>query len=136
MPDRIVLIDGHALLYRAFHALPPLTSPKGEVVNAVYGFISMLCKACTDLRPRYLAAAFDTSSQTFRREEFQSYKGTRPPTPEGLPAQLAHVYRLLDAMKVPVYRLDGYEADDLLGTLSCKASERGLDVIILTGSAI
>jgi DNA polymerase I len=133
MPDTLILIDGHALVYRAFHALPPLTSPKGEVVNAVYGFISMLLKVCGELKPKYLIATFDTSSQTFRREEFEAYKGTRPPAPEGLSAQFGHVYRLLDAMKVPVYRREGYEADDLLGTLSCKASDQQLEVIILTG---
>ena len=99
MPDRIVLIDGHALVYRAYHALPPLTSPKGEVVNAVYGFASMLMKVCGELKPRYLIATFDTSSQTFRREEFEAYKGTRAPAPEGISAQFGHVYRLLDAMR-------------------------------------
>ena len=133
MPDRIVLIDGHALVYRAYHALPPLTSPRGEVVNAVYGFISMLVKACGELKPKYLIATFDTSSQTFRRGEFEAYKGTRLPAPDDLPAQFGHVYRLLGAMKVPVYRLEGFEADDLLGTLACRAAEQGLEVIILTG---
>jgi DNA polymerase-1 len=131
--DRIVLIDGHALVYRAYHALPPLTSTKGEVVNAVYGFMSMLIKVCGDLKPRYLTSAFDTSAQTFRRDEFEAYKATRPPAPEGMPVQFAYVYRLLEAMRVPVHRLEGYEADDLLGTLSCRAAELGLDVIILTG---
>ena len=133
MPDRIVLIDGHALVYRAYHALPPLTSPQGEVVNAVYGFAQMLTKALGDLKPRYLVATFDTSSQTFRREEFQAYKGTRQPAPDDLPAQFGHVYRLLEALQVPIYRLEGYEADDLLGTLASQATAKGLDAIILTG---
>jgi DNA polymerase I len=133
MSERLVLIDGHALVYRAFHALPTLTSPKGELVNAVFGFVQMLLKACTDLRPDYLVATFDTSSRTFRRAEFAEYKATRAPTPEGLPHQVDLVQRLLDSLRVPIYRLEGYEADDLLGTLSCQAAQQGLDTIILTG---
>jgi DNA polymerase I len=133
MSERLILIDGHALIYRAFHALPPLTSPKGEDVNAVYGFMSMLLKVCADLKPDYLVATFDTSSQTFRRAEFEAYKATRAAAPEGLHHQVELVQRLLQAMQVPIYRLAGYEADDLLGTLSCQAAQRGLDTIILTG---
>ena len=133
MSERLILIDGHALVYRAFHALPPLTSPKGEDVNAVYGFMSMLLKVCTDLKPDYLVATFDTSSQTFRRAEFEAYKATRTAAPEGLHHQVDLVQRLLQAMQVPIYRLAGYEADDLLGTLSCQAAQRELDTIILTG---
>jgi DNA polymerase-1 len=133
MPDRIVLIDGHALVYRAYHALPPLTNSRGEIVNAVYGFISMLLKVLGDLKPKYLAAAFDTSAKTFRRDEFEAYKATRPPAPEGMPRQFEYVYQLLEALRVPVHRLEGYEADDLLGALSCQAADLGLDVVILTG---
>jgi DNA polymerase I len=133
MTDTIVLIDGHALVFRAFHALPPFTSPKGELVNAVFGFTSMLFKACRELKPRYVAAAFDTSSQTFRRAAYEAYKGTRGPQPEGIGPQFHHVYRLLEAMSIPVFKLDGYEADDLLGALSKQAVEQGLDVVILTG---
>jgi DNA polymerase-1 len=133
MSDRLVLIDGHALAFRAFHALPPFTSPKGELVNAVFGFANMLLKACRELRPRYLIATFDTSSNTFRRQAYEDYKGTRGPAPEGFRPQLEHVFRLLKAMNVPVFRLEGFEADDLLGTLSRQASDRGLDTVILTG---
>jgi DNA polymerase-1 len=133
MSDSIVLIDGHALVFRAYHALPTFTSPKGELVNAVYGFASMLFKACRELKPRYIAATFDTSSQTFRRASYEAYKATRGPQPEGLGPQFGHVYRLLEAMNVPIFRLEGYEADDLLGTLSKQAAERELDVVILTG---
>ncbi|MCC6173756.1 MAG: DNA polymerase I [Chloroflexi bacterium] len=133
MTDTIVLIDGHALVFRAFHAVPQLTSPKGELVNAVYGFTSMLFKAWRDLKPRYVAATFDTSSQTFRRERFADYKATRGPQPEGLGPQFEHIYHLLDCMNIPVFKLQGFEADDLLGTLSKQAEEQGLDVVILTG---
>lgn len=133
MADRIMLVDGHALVYRAYHALPALTSPQGKLVNAVYGFVSMLLKACSELKPKYLVAAFDTSRATFRQEAFEAYKGTRAPTPDGLGPQFTDVYRFLEALRVPTYRLEGYEADDLLGTLARQAVERGLDVIILTG---
>ena len=133
MADTIVVIDGHALVFRAYHALPAFTSPKGELVNAVYGFTSMLFKAWRELKPRYVAAAFDTSSQTFRRASYEAYKGTRGPQPEGIGPQFGHVYRLLDAMNIPVFKLDGYEADDLLGALSAQAERQGLDVVILTG---
>jgi len=133
MTDTLVLIDGHALVFRAFHAVPQLTSPKGELVNAVYGFTSMLFKAWRELRPRYVIATFDTSAQTFRRASYEAYKGTRAPQPEGIRPQFHHVYRLLEAMSIPVFTLDGYEADDLLGALSKQAAERGLDVVILTG---
>jgi DNA polymerase-1 len=133
MTDTIVIVDGHALVFRAFHALPPFTSPKGELVNAVYGFTSMLFKVWREMKPRYAVAAFDTSAQTFRRASYEAYKGTRGPQPEGIGPQFRHVYRLLEAMSIPVFTLDGYEADDLLGALSQQAEARGLDVVILTG---
>ncbi|MCC7105563.1 MAG: DNA polymerase I [Chloroflexi bacterium] len=133
MADRLVLIDGNALVHRAFHALPPLTSPRGEPVNAVYGFVSMLVKVLGELKPRYLAAAFDTSAPTFRSADYEAYKATRTKAPDELRSQFQHVYRMLEALSIPIYRLDGFEADDLLGALSCQAAERGLDVIILTG---
>ena len=133
MTDTVVLIDGHALVYRAFHALPDFTSSKGELVNAVYGFTTMLFKACRELRPRYVIATFDTSAQTFRRASYEAYKGTRGPSPDGIRHQFRYVYDLLDAMSVPVFKLDGYEADDLLGALSKQAEARDLDVVILTG---
>src|SRR5215207_3271341 len=133
MTDTIVVIDGHALVFRAFHALPTFTSPKGELVNAVFGFTSMLFKAWRELRPRYVVAAFDTSAQTLRRASYEAYKGTRGAQPPELRPQFGHVYRLLEAMNIPVFKLDGYEADDLLGALAKQAAKRGLDVVILTG---
>ena len=83
MADTIVLIDGHALVFRAFHALPAFTSAQGELVNAVYGFTTMLFKAWKELRPRYVTAAFDTAAKTFRSASYEAYKGTRAPQPEG-----------------------------------------------------
>src|SRR3712207_2081265 len=133
MSDTIVLIDGHALVFRAYHAVPQLTSPKGELVNAVFGFTSMLFKAWRELKPRYVVATFDTSSQTFRRDRFEAYKATRGAPPDGIGPQFGHVYHLLECMNIPVFKLEGYEADDLLGALSLQAEVHGLDVVILTG---
>src|SRR5262249_41513320 len=133
MSDLLLIIDGNALVHRGFHALPPLTSPRGELVNAGFGAASMLLKPLADLRPRYAAAAFDTAAPTFRHEAYTEYKGTRGPAAEGLHEQFARVYELLDAFGVPIFRLDGYEADDLLGALACQATAQGVDVGILTG---
>ncbi|HZU05844.1 MAG TPA: DNA polymerase I [Chloroflexota bacterium] len=133
MTDLLLLLDGNALVHRAFHALPPLTTARGELVNAVYGVASMLLKALNELRPRYLAAAFDTPAPTFRHEAYAEYKGTRAPAAEGLHEQFARIYQLLAAFGVPIYRLDGYEADDVIGTLAHQASAQGIDVVILSG---
>ncbi len=135
-PERLLLIDGHALVYRAFYALQaerPLTSPKGELTTGVYGFTSMLLKALDQLKPHYLVAAFDLSAPTFRSDQFEAYKGTRKAAPEGLHSQVALSQRMLEAMEVPIYHIQGYEADDIIGTLSRQGDERGLDVIILSG---
>jgi len=133
MAARIVLIDGNALVHRAFHALPLLTSPRGELVNATYGVASMLLKVLHDLHSEYVAAAFDTPVPTFRHREFDAYKAQRGPAPEGLVEQFARVHEFMDAMGIPTYHLDGFEADDVLGTLARQAMEQGLDVVILTG---
>jgi DNA polymerase-1 len=133
MTDTIVLIDGHALVFRAFYGVPHLTSPKGELVNAVHGFTSMLFKAWRELKPRYVVATFDFSSQTFRKTKFADYKATRGPQPDGLGPQFPYIFKLLDCMNIPVHSIEGYEADDLLGTLSLQAEQEGLEVVILTG---
>src|SRR5919199_693606 len=134
MSDRLLLLDGNALVHRGFHALQqPLTSPRGELVNAVYSVAMMLLKALGDLQPRYLVAAFDTAAPTFRHEAYAEYKGTRGPAAEGLHDQFGRVYELLEAFGSCIYRLDGYEADDLLGCLSQQAVAQGLEVVILTG---
>ena len=129
----LLLLDGHALVYRAFHALPELTGPTGEPTHAVYGFARMLFKAIEELRPTHVAAAFDTAAPTFRKTEWDAYKAQRPPTPDGLRPQFDRVYQLLQALGVPIYRLDGYEADDVLGALARQAAAAGLEVVILTG---
>ena len=133
MPDTIVLLDGNSLVHRAFHALPPLTNTKGELLNATYGFTMMLLRAMSDLRPTHIAAAFDTPRPTFRHERFDAYKATRPPLAEGLGPQFQRVDQVLDVLHVKTYRQDGLEADDLLGTLSTRAAEQGLDVVLVSG---
>lgn len=131
--DLLVLIDGHALVHRAFHALPELTTSRGELVNAVFGFASMLVKVCAELRPQYLEAAFDTPAKTFRHTEFDEYKATRAPSPNGLREQFPLVFELLETLAVPIVRADGFEADDVLGTLARQAVAQGREVVILTG---
>lgn len=131
---KIILIDGHALFHRAFHALPPFRSPKGEVVNAVYGFISILLKTIKDTDPQYIAATFDMAAKTFRHEEFKEYKEHRIAAPDELHSQLPILKEVLEPFGIPVYEAEGYEADDVIGTLSERLKrEKDLQVIILTG---
>ncbi|MBA7666000.1 DNA polymerase I [subsurface metagenome] len=132
----LVLFDGNALVHRAFHALPPLTvSKSGEVVSAVYGFALILLKAISELKPTHCAVAFDTKAPTFRHQLFDQYKAHRPPTPDELVKQLGRVRQLVEAFPMPIFEIDGYEADDILGTLSHQASQQGIDTIIVTGDA-
>jgi DNA polymerase-1 len=133
---KILLIDGNALVHRAYHAMPPLTVKKtGEPINAVYGFTNMLLKILNDLKPDYYAIAFDRKAPTFRKEMFEDYKANRPPTPDDLVSQLARARELAAAFSIPVYEMDGYEADDVIGTLSKKATEKGIESVIVTGDA-
>ncbi len=136
---RLVLFDGNAIVHRAFHAFEttkPLTVSKtGEVISAVYGFALMLLKAINELKPTHYAIAFDRAAPTFRHELFDEYKAQRPKTPDELVGQLARVRQLVEAFRIPIYELDGFEADDVLGTLSRQASERGIEAIIVTGDA-
>lgn len=130
------VFDGNALAHRAYHALPPLTVSKtGEVVNAVYGFVSMLLKAAGELSPTYWAIAFDRKAPTFRHDMFREYKSQRPPTPEDLATQLERIRELVRAFNMPIFERDGYEADDIIGALAVRASQKNLLTIIVTGDA-
>jgi DNA polymerase-1 len=130
---RILLIDTHSLVHRAFHAVPAVFSTsRGEATNAVYGFTSMLLKAWAELQPDYLAAGYDRPVPTFRHVVYGEYKATRAPVDEGLRAQFRRVREVLEAFGIPIYELDGYEADDILGTLARQAAQRGLEVYILS----
>ncbi len=130
----VVLIDGHALVHRAYHALPPLTAAGGEVVNAVFGFVSLLLKMYEDLKPDYVLAAFDLPGPTFRHEAFEGYKAQRVETPSDLNGQFPKVKEVLAAFNVPVLEAEGFEADDVIGTLVDKLEERDdVRLMILTG---
>ncbi len=132
----LVIFDGNALIHRAFHALPPFTIRKtGEMVGAVYGFASILMKVINDLQPTHYAVAFDKAAPTFRHQLDDQYKATRPETPSELAGQFGRVRELVRAFNIPVFELEGFEADDLLGTLSCQATEQGIDTVIVTGDA-
>ena len=130
----LLLFDGNALVHRAFHALPPLTQPKtGELVNAVYGFASTLLKVFANFKPTHWAVAFDRPAPTFRHEMFEEYKAQRPSTPEELKGQIRKVHQLVEAFRIPFFEIDGFEADDVLGTLSKQADEQGIETVIVTG---
>lgn len=118
--DRLVLIDGNAILHRAFHAIPPLTDPLGRPINAVYGFVTMLLRLIHDLNPSYLAVSFDRPKPTFRKTMYKDYQAKRPKMDEGLAGQIPLTHDILTSFHVPIYEMDGYEADDILGTIAKK----------------
>jgi DNA polymerase I-like protein with 3'-5' exonuclease and polymerase domains/5'-3' exonuclease/intein/homing endonuclease len=131
---RLVLIDGNALLHRAYHATPPLSTTKGELINAVYGFTSMLLKGITDLTPDYIAVAWDMKAPTFRHQAYTQYKATRGPADDALSGQYTRVHQIVESLNIPEFSLSGYEADDLIGTLAFQAKKvKNLEVIVLTG---
>ena len=131
---KLVLIDSHALVHRAFHALPPLNAPDGRPTNAVYGFTSVLLKMLADLKPDYIAAAYDLPGGTFRHKEYDDYKATRATAPDELYAQLPLVADMLTAFGIPVLQKKGFEADDVIGTIVAQTKELpNLQTIIVTG---
>jgi len=131
---KLVLIDSNALVHRAFHALPMLTAPDGRPTNAVYGFTSVLLKMVADLKPDYIAAAFDLAGPTFRHEEYAEYKAHRAKAPDELYTQIPMVKEMLAAMGIPVLTAQGYEADDVIGTVSTRTRDiPDLQTIIVTG---
>lgn len=127
------MLDSHALIHRAYHAIQTdLLSPTGEPTKAVYGFTSTLLKVLKDIQPDYVAAAFDVG-KSFRRDQYAGYKATRPKMAEDLAAQIDRVRELCEALSIPIYAQEGYEADDLLGALAKQASARGVETVIVTG---
>lgn len=130
----LILFDGNALVHRAFHALPPLSITKtGEMVNAVQGFANTILKLLRENKPDYWAIAFDRHAPTFRHLMFDEYKAHRPPTPPELISQIERVHQLAAAFNLPIFELDGFEGDDIIGTLSHEAASRGVDTMIVTG---
>jgi DNA polymerase I len=131
--ETLLLVDGHNLVYRAFHAMPALSNSRGEMTNAAYGFTSMLFKALNDTTPTYAIAAFDPPGPTFRHEKFAEYKAQRLRAPDELRAQFPWAREVVEALGIPIVEIPTFEADDVIGTLALKAEAAGLDVIILTG---
>ena len=131
----LILLDGHALAYRAFHALPlTLTTPEGELTNAVYGFTAMLLKVLQEVQPDYIAVAFDVG-RTFRHEQFPDYKAHRAATPEEMHSQMTRLWEVVNAFNIPIFTQEGYEADDVLGTLADQAAARGVETLVVTGDS-
>lgn len=128
----LYLIDGSAYIYRAFYALPALTNSKGLQTNAIYGFTTMLTKILREHQPQGLAIVFDEKGPTHRHEEFKAYKAQRPPMPDGMQAQIPYIHKVVEAFRIPVVRRQGYEADDLIGSLARQAEQAGYDVAIVT----
>jgi DNA polymerase-1 len=131
----LLLLDGHSLAYRAFYALPVenFSTTTGQPTNAVYGFTSMLINALRDEKPTHLAVAFDVSRQTFRSQEFPEYKATRAKTPDEFKGQVTLIEEVCAALNVPVFKVDGYEADDVIATLTSLATAAGFETLIITG---
>lgn len=134
---RLVIIDSNALIHRAFHALPPLTSPKKELVNAVYGFLLVFLKALKELYPDYVVATFDLPGPTFRKEIYEKYKAKRVKAPDELYAQIPIIKKILQAFNVPIFEKQGFEADDVIGTIAKLAKRQQIspeiETIIITG---
>src|SRR5437867_2569738 len=133
MPERIILVDSNSLIYRGYFAIPPLTTTKGELSNATFGFASILLKAIEEIKPQHIAAALDLPTKTFRHEADATYKATRKPMPDELRPQFERVKEILDRFAVPMYSVPGYEADDVIGALSRQADAAGLEAIIVSG---
>lgn len=120
---KLLLIDGNAIIHRAYHALPPLTTKKGELVNAVYGFASTLLNVINKFKPDYILATFDLKAPTFRHKEYKEYKATRVKAPDELYAQIERVKELVRAFNIPIYEKEGFEADDIIGTLARQSED-------------
>jgi DNA polymerase-1 len=134
---RFIIIDSNSIIHRAYHALPPLTTKKGELVNAVYGFLLVFFKIIKELQPKYIAACFDFPAPTFRHQRFKEYKAKRKPAPEELYQQIPIVKEVLKMFSVPVFEKEGFEADDIIGTIAYlipkKQAFPRIEIIILSG---
>src|SRR5699024_9420414 len=133
MTNKLVLIDGNSIIYRAFFALPLLNNDKGIYTNAVYGFTTMLMRILEEEKPTHMLVAFDAGKTTFRHEQYEEYKGGRQKTPPELSEQFPVLKELLDSFKIAHYELDQYEADDIIGTLSKKGNDESWDVTVISG---
>jgi len=134
---KLIIIDSNSIIHRAYHALPPLTTKKEELVNAVYGFLLVFFKAIREFQPDFIAATFDFPAPTFRHKKYKEYKAKRPPAPEELYQQIPKVKEVLEAFNVPIFEKEGFEADDIIGTIAHLAPKRQIipevETIILSG---
>ncbi len=131
---KLVLIDGNALLHRAFHAVPQhFRTREGEQTNAVYGFSNVFLSIIKELKPDYMAVAFDRKAPTFRHQKFEAYKAKRVKAPDELYSQIPRIKEVVKSFDVPIYEIDGYEADDVIGTLAERAQTEDKETIIVTG---
>lgn len=132
---RLLLIDGHSMAYRAFYALPAenFKTSSGQPTNAIYGFASMIINLVKEEKPTHIAVAFDVSRKTFRTEKFPEYKATRASTPDEFRSQLSYINELVDAFGIKHLEVEGFEADDIIATLSKQAQELGFETLICTG---
>ncbi len=131
--NQLVLVDGSSYLYRAFHALPPLTTSKGEPTGALHGVLNMLIKLLREYETQHVAVVFDAPGKTFRDDLYEEYKANRPPMPDDLRAQVAPLLEVVAALGFPLLRIEGVEADDVIGTLCRTATAAGMDVLVSTG---
>ena len=132
MSGKFIIVDGSSLIHRAFYALPTLTTSSGHFTNAVFGFTNMLLKIAADLKPAGIVVAFDKGKRTFRNDEYAEYKAQRKPTPSELSEQFPSVREVLDALGITVLEIEGFEADDIIGTLA-EGIDKDLEVLIVTG---
>ncbi len=134
---QLIIIDSNSVIHRAFHALPPLTTKKGEIVNAVYGFLLVFFKAVKEFKPDFIAACFDFPAPTFRHKKFKDYKAKRPVAPKELYSQIPIVKEVLGVFNVSVFEKQGFEADDIIGTISEKFPKKQVlpevEIVILSG---
>lgn len=132
--SKFVIFDGHGIIYRAYHAFPPLMNAKGVLVNAVYGFSRILLTAINELEPEYIAVAFDHKLPTLRSQKYEAYKAHRPEMPDDLKPQIEYVKEVVKALNIPQFELEGYEADDLLGTIATQVeTDPQVKTVIVTG---
>jgi DNA polymerase I len=132
VPKRFFIIDGHSQFYQAFYAITGLTTPSGQPINAVYGFTRMLRKIIKEQNPYYMAIAFDAKGPTFRHLEYKEYKIQRKPAPDELLSQLPLMFDVINAYNIPLYAFEGYEGDDIIGTIAKKVSAKEIECIIIT----
>ena len=133
MGEKVVLMDGHSILNRAYYGIPPLTNREGLHTNAVYGFLNIMFKIIAEEAPDYFGVAFDVHEKTFRHKMFEAYKGTRHKADPEFTEQVPVIQDMLKAMQVPIFMYGGYEADDILGTIARISEEKGYDVRIISG---